>query len=89
MTQFYTHITFSHSTFQRDIIDKLLVNGLHRGDLHDSLILWLYLNSSLERYCDTPQIVVSSDYVLFYHAFGIWYTVWYMNHVINRDGQSH
>ena len=32
MTQFFTFITFFRLTFQRDIFDKLLVNGLHRGE---------------------------------------------------------
>jgi len=32
MTQFFTFIAFFRLTFQRDIFNKLLVNGLHRGD---------------------------------------------------------
>ena len=35
-------------------IGNLLLNRLHRLNLHDSLILWLHHDLSSERYCDTP-----------------------------------
>jgi len=38
MTQFFTFITFFRLTFHRDIFDKLLVNGLHRGDYNDEYL---------------------------------------------------
>ena len=51
MTQFYTRITFFRLTFQRDILDKLLVNGLHRKEfmaqpIDYSLILRYYLREN-------------------------------------------